>query len=58
MARVRVFGNMQNYDENHPIFDGVREAAATVLLQQVYEETRTEVPNETTKNSTLAAATA
>lgn len=58
MARVRVFGNMQNYDENHPIFDGVREAAATVLLQQVYGETRTEVPDKKTKISTNAAATA
>ncbi|QUP88690.1 hypothetical protein KD909_15110 (plasmid) [Exiguobacterium sp. PFWT01] len=51
MARVRVIGDMQHYDSNHPIFDKVREVAASVALQSDIRNMRTKVPNETIKKT-------
>lgn len=51
MARIRVIGDMQHYDSNHPIFDKVREVAASVTLQSNIRDMRTKVPDETIKKT-------
>lgn len=51
MARVRVIGEMQHYDSNHPVFDKLREAAAAVVLQSDIRNNRTKVPTKDIKKT-------